>query len=74
MTSPIKRRRRSKAEIGTIKNSIYGLLHDEHPMTVRQCFYRLVSDGVIGKTENEYKTTVCRLLGVMRREGSVPFG
>jgi hypothetical protein len=46
----------------------------EHPMTVRQVFYRLVSQGVIAKTENEYKQTVVRLLGEMRRAGEIPFG
>ena len=72
MTSPTKRRRRSKVEIERIKNAIFDLLDSEHPMTVRQCFYRLVSEGVIDKTENEYKTTVCRLLGVMRRRAVAP--
>jgi hypothetical protein len=42
-------------------------------MTVRQVFYRLVSNGVIGKTEREYKSTVVRLLGLMRLRGDVPF-
>src|SRR5262249_17894436 len=37
-------------------------------------FYQLVSQGVIAKTEAEYKATVVRLLAVMRREGEVPFG
>ncbi len=49
------------------------LLEAEHPMTVRQVFYRMVSEGIIGKTEAEYKSTVVRLLGVMRRDGSLPF-
>lgn len=43
-------------------------------MTVRQVFYRLVSAGVIGKTETEYKSTIVRLLGRMRRDGDIPFG
>ena len=43
-------------------------------MTVRQVFYRLVSTGAIDKTEGEYKATVCRLLGDMRRSGEIPFG
>jgi len=42
-------------------------------MTVRQVFYRLVSAGVIDKTEAEYKGTVIRLLLAMRREGIVPY-
>ena len=42
-------------------------------MTVRQVFYRLVSSGVIPKTEASYKNIVVRLLGIMRREGDLPF-
>ncbi|MGE5756176.1 MAG: hypothetical protein ACM35G_10755, partial [Planctomycetaceae bacterium] len=43
-------------------------------MTIRQLFYRLVSLGTIAKTEAEYKATVVRLMGEMRRAGDVPFG
>jgi hypothetical protein len=53
---------------------IYNLLSNEAPMTVRQVFYRLVSSKVIGKTEQEYKGTVCRLLTEMRRDGEIPYG
>jgi len=56
-----------------IKAAIMRALIDENPMTVRQVFYRLVSAGVIDKTENEYKSTVCRLLADMRRDGDVPY-
>jgi hypothetical protein len=46
---------------------------EDAPMTVRQVFYRLVSTGVIGKTEGEYKSTVVRLLTRMRLSGEIPF-
>lgn len=65
--------RRSRAQIATIKAAIYDLLAEEAPCTVRQCFYRLVSAGVIGKTEGEYKSTVVRLLGDMRRNHEIEF-
>ncbi len=65
--------RRSGAQIATIKAAIYDLLAAEQPCTVRQTFYRLVSAGVVGKTEGEYKSTVIRLLGDMRRNHEVPF-
>ncbi len=73
--SPISRKgRRSKVEIEFIKTAIKRVLAtDETPMTVRQVFYRLVSLGVIDKTENEYKSTVCRLLADMRRDGDIPY-
>lgn len=73
-TSPTRRARRSKADIDTIKSAIFDVAVDDRPVTVRQVFYRLVSAGVIGKTEAEYKGTVCRLLADMRRAGEIPFG
>jgi len=36
--SPIKRARRSRAEIDDIKSDIYAVLEADHPMTVRQIF------------------------------------
>jgi hypothetical protein len=56
-----------------IRTVISTVLTNEHPMTVRQVFYQLVSLGVIGKTEAEYKSTVVRLLTVMRQDGDIPF-
>jgi len=71
--SPIKRRRRTKRDIDRICGAMFDLLEAEHPMSVRQVFYRLVSMGVIPKSEKEYQGTVCRLLGRMRRERELPF-
>ncbi len=73
--SPVKRRcRRTRTEIQAIKTAIKTVLAtDETPMTVRQVFYRLVSLGVIDKTEAEYKSTICRLLTDMRRDGDIPY-
>jgi hypothetical protein len=65
--------RRSRREIEAIKEAMYQALLEDEPMTVRQVFYRLVSSGVIGKTEGEYKSTVVRLLGDMRRNGEIEF-
>lgn len=73
-SSPIKRPRRSRDELQVIRDALYDLLASENPMTVRQVFYRAVSAGVIDKTEAAYKSTVCRLLGLMRREKVIPFG
>lgn len=66
--------RRSRADITSIRDAIYQLLANDHPMTVRQVFYRAVSAGIVDKTEAEYKTTICRLLGRMRRDRQIPFG
>jgi hypothetical protein len=49
-----------------MRRAIREVLENEHPLTARQVFYRLVVRGDIEKTENEYKTTVIRLLTEMR--------
>src|SRR5215203_2219972 len=66
--------RRTKADIDAIRGATYFALEADHPMTVRQVFYRLVTQGAIGKTEAEYKHTGCRLLTTLRLDGSIPFG
>jgi len=55
-----------------IRVAIYVALDTDHPQTIRQLFYRLTVEGVIAKTEAEYKTVV-RLTGEMRRAGVLPF-
>lgn len=70
---PIKRGRRSRAEIADIKSAIYDAIKPQKPMTVRQVFYQLVVRGIVDKTENEYQRTVIRLLTEMRLAGELPF-
>jgi hypothetical protein len=67
-------RRRTRANIQEIREAIHSTLARYQPMTVRQVFYQLVSQGVIEKKESEYKHTVARLLGEMRLDGKIPFG
>ena len=55
-------------EMQAIRAAIFNTLSTDPPMTVRQVFYALTTKGVIEKTEAEYKGTVCRLLGEMRRD------
>jgi len=69
----IKRARRTRGEIENIRSAMLALLQAEHPMTVRQVFYQMVSRGVVPKTEAQYKQTVCRLLIQLRREGLLPY-
>lgn len=71
---PTKGRRRTKADMDTIRGAIRRVLAEDRPMTVRQVFYRLVAAGAVGKTESEYKGTIVRLLTDMRRSGEIPFG
>lgn len=71
--SLIKRRRRSKAETESIKSAIYEIAEADQPCTCRQLFYRLVSRGLIEKTEGEYNNTVIRLLSRMRLSNELPW-
>ncbi len=73
MSRPIKRQRRTKEEMTYLRQRLIGLLSQEHPMTVRQVFYQMVSRGFIEKTESEYKCTIVRLLGELRDAGHIPF-
>jgi hypothetical protein len=57
-----------------IRRALYDSLTADNPATLRQVFYRLVSAGVIAKTEAEYKHTIIRLLTEMRRAKEIPFG
>lgn len=70
---PTKRKRRTAAEMAAIEAAIYATLEADHPMTVRGLFYRLVSAGVIPKTEEAYKGIVVRLATRMRITGTLPF-
>jgi hypothetical protein len=67
------RRRRTKADIATIRGAILAVIDDDPPMTVRQVFYQLVTRGVIEKTEEQYQGTVIRLMTDMRLDGSLPY-
>ena len=68
-----KNNRRTKAEMKGIKDTIKQILKADHPMTVRQVFYQLVSRGTIEKTEEQYQGTVIRLLTDMRLADEISF-
>lgn len=71
-TSPVKRRRRTRAEIETLESAVYTLVKRDQPMTIRGIFYRVVSLGLVDKTENGYKVVQRRVLE-MRRSGALPY-
>jgi hypothetical protein len=73
MPRSTKRVRRTKADLETLKTALYNVVAENEPVTVRQAYYQLVSAGAISKTEADYKNIVVRLLGIMRREGELPF-
>ncbi len=69
---PIKRARRTKAQMEAIREAIYKWLSTCNPATVRQTFYAMTVRGIVPKEEKECKT-VGRLLVAMRRAGRVPY-
>jgi hypothetical protein len=71
--SSIKRKRRSKTELDSLKQSMLDIIAENDSMTVRQLFYQMVSRGMIDKTEAEYNNTVSRLATQMRKAGEMPF-
>jgi hypothetical protein len=73
VASDIKRFRRSKATVTSIRDAIHDILEEDNPQTVRQVFYALTVRGVIKKAEIEYQRTVIRLLVEMREAGKIPF-
>jgi hypothetical protein len=73
VASDIKRFRRTKAAIGSIKDAIFNILEKDNPQTVRQVFYALTVRGAIKKEEVEYQRTVVRLLTEMREAKLISF-
>ena len=71
-STPIKRTRRTKADVRALRGSLYGILSMDNPQTVRGVFYQATVRGVVDKTENEYKA-VQRNLADMRKSGNLPF-
>jgi hypothetical protein len=74
-SSPIApvRARRTASAMADIRAGLLAIALASRPATVRQVFYRAVSAGLVAKSEQEYKGTVCRVLGDLRREGVLPF-
>ncbi len=70
---PIKRPRRTKDDIDAIKTAIKDVLKADHPQTVRQIFYQLVTRNVVEKTEKDYQGVVIRLLTDMRLADELDF-
>lgn len=70
--SPVKRVRRTNAELATINGAIIDAVHLEHPVTVRGVYYRVVSAGAVPKTEAGYNV-VARQLLKLRRDGTIPY-
>src|SRR5262245_26561772 len=64
--SPIKRERRTNAELQALDEELVELLAAIRPATLRQLFYRATVRGLVPKTEAGYDL-VGRRMGVLRR-------
>ena len=69
----IKRTRRTKVEMGAIRDAIFSELKETHPQTVRHVFYRMVTLDVVPKQEKLGYQTVKNQLLNMRKDGRVPW-
>jgi hypothetical protein len=69
---PIKRQRRTRGELDAVDDAIRSAVVDEHPVTLRGVYYRVVSAGAVDKTEAAYQL-VGRQLLKLRRAGVIPY-
>jgi hypothetical protein len=69
---PVKRQRRTQAELATVSDAIVAAVETEHPITLRGVFYRVVSMGAVDKSENGYRL-IGRELLKLRRAGAIPY-
>jgi hypothetical protein len=67
------RYRRTNAELAVIDAAILDVAEAENPVTVRGLFYRVMSRGLVEKTEKGY-SVVQRQTLKLRRAGVLPYG
>lgn len=72
-TSAIKRQRRTRDELAAIDGTIYRIAEMEKPVSVRGLFYRVMSKGLVPKSESGYNVVQRQALK-MRRRGDLPYG
>jgi hypothetical protein len=71
-TSAVKRSRRTNAELRALHLAILTVCTEDHPLTVRGVFYRVMSAGAVEKTEKAY-AAVQREVLKLRRAGFLPY-
>jgi hypothetical protein len=69
---PVKRLRRTNAQIDALDEAVLIAVAEQAPVTLRGVFYRVVSAGAIEKSEAGYKAIGRRLLA-LRRNRVVPY-
>lgn len=62
-SKPHKRKRRTKAEIETLKAALYDIGREVQPSGVRNIFYQMTVRGLIDKTEAEYDVPLMPAVG-----------
>jgi hypothetical protein len=73
-TSPIKRARRTKAEIEVLDAALVEIVEEFSPVTVRQVFYQAVNRALVPKSEGKGYRVVQRRLVALRGSGAIPYG
>ena len=75
-TSAVKpaatRSRRTKAELAQLHDAILTVCEEDHPLSVRGVFYRVMSAGAVEKSEKAY-AAVQREVLKLRRSGDLPY-
>lgn len=66
------RNRRTAAQYAHLDQTILEVCEADHPLSVRGVFYRVMSAGVVDKTEREYDVVQRRVLK-LRRSGALPY-
>jgi hypothetical protein len=69
---PVRRSRRTKAQIADLDEAIVRAVEDDAPVSLRGVFYRVVSASAVDKSETGYEAVGRRLLA-LRREGLVSY-
>src|ERR671912_972083 len=73
-TRPIKRPRRTRAEIEALEDTLVEIVDQFRPVTVRQVFYQAVNRALVPKSETKGYRVVQRRLVVLREAGDIPHG
>jgi len=73
--TPLKRRRRTAAELEQLDAQIIDVLRADHPQSIRHIFYRMTDPRLpqsVDKTDLGYER-ICARLKILRRTGTVPY-
>jgi hypothetical protein len=74
LSSPIKRTRRTRAEIEELDAALIEIVEAFSPVTVRQVFYQAVNRGLVPKSETKGYRVVQRRLVALRASQEIPHG